>query len=160
MKINNLPKKNEDKEKNNDCFLLVDRHAFDKNYGLFFCGKDNGINCKCCVSHICCPEGELCKECMNNNLKYHNLKQYYLINKKGRACKYNHGSFHCYSKFQGIKIDKGGNYFKEDLICNEQYTCEACKNITELMIYYLPSNVIKKLMERDLLSNKTKKNSK
>lgn len=156
---NNLPQKKEDKE-NNSNFVLVDRHDYDKNYDLFFCGKDNGINCKCCVKHICCPEGELCKECMKTNLKYHNLKQHYLINKKGRACKYSHGSFHCYSKFQGIKQDKGGNYFKDEKICDEKYTCEDCKNITELMMYYLPQKVIKKLLERDLQSNRTKKNNK
>jgi hypothetical protein len=90
----------------------------------------------------------------------YDLKNYYLINKKGRACKYTHGSFHCYSKFQGIKIDKGGNYFKEEKICNDKFTCEACKNITELMLHYLPSNVIKKLLERDLQSSRTRKNRK
>jgi hypothetical protein len=156
---NNLPHKDEDKESNNS-IVIVDKNKYDKNYDLFFCGKDNGINCKCCVSHICGPEGELCKECMKNNLKFHSLKQYYLINKKGRACKYTHGSFHCYSKFQGIKIDKGGNYFKEEKICNDKFTCEACKNITELMLHYLPSNVIKKLLERDLQSSRTRKNRK
>ena len=140
--------KNEDKEK--DRKVIIDKYNFNTQYNLYFCGKDNGINCNCCENKTCCPEGEICPECMKKNLKFHDLKGYYLINKKGRACKYNHGNFHCYSKFDEIKTDKVGNYFKEQKICFNNHTCEACKNITKLMNYYLSAHTMKKLIERDL----------
>lgn len=149
---NNLPKKEEDKE--NADLQIIDKFSFNKNYNLFFCGKDNGIKCKCCINHTCSPEGELCQNCMKKNIKYHNLKHHYLINKKGKACKYSNGSFHCFTKTEAIRQDKGGNYFREYKICFKEYTCEACKNITDLMHYYLPQSIIKKLVERDYKSNK------
>ena len=151
---NNLDiKKSEEEEKD---FILIDREGYNVKYDLYFCGKNNGINCKCCESRICCPSGEICPQCMKKNLEFHELKGYYLINKSGKACKYSHGSFHCYSKFENIVKDIGGNYFKEKKICSKNYTCEACKNITKLMNYYLSTHTIKKLFERD---NKAEKNS-
>lgn len=144
---NNLPKNGNSHEEND--LVIVNKNGHNSKYNLYFCGKENGINCKCCSSKICCPQGEICQNCMKKNLKYHNLKGYYLINKKGKACKYNHGNFHCYSKYFEIKKDKGGNYFKEEKTCCENNTCEACQNITKLMNYYLPANIIKKLVERD-----------
>lgn len=144
---NNLPK-NEDMNKENS-FNLVSRNGFNNEYNLYFCGNNNGINCECCVQKICCPDGEICSSCMKKNLKFHNLKSHYLINKKGRACKYKKGNYHCYSQFEEIKKDKGGNYFKVNKICSNENTCEACKYITELMNYYLPTSYIKKLIERD-----------
>ena len=146
---NNLVKKENIEEDSSD-MVLIDRQGFNLNYDLYFCGKKNGINCKCCDTGICCPNGELCADCMKKNLKFHGLKRYYLINKKGRACKYRNGAFHCYSKFPDIKQDQTGNYFKTDKICSDDYTCEACKNITKLMNYYFPTNLIKKLVERDM----------
>ena len=145
---NNLPKKDNIKQESN--FILVDRKGYNVEYDLYFCGNLNGIKCKCCITNKCCVEGELCQICMKKNVKYHNLKGYYLINKKGIACKYNHGYFHCYSKLYEIKKDKGGNFYKEEKICCDNYTCEACKNITKLMNYYLPGDIIRKLVERDL----------
>ena len=154
---NNLHKKENGKEENN--FVIIDKNGYNPEYDLYFCGKNNGINCKCCVSKICSPQGEICPHCMRNNLKFHNLKGYYLINKKGKACKYSHGNYHCYTKFDEIKQDKGGNYFKEQKICCDKYACQACKDITELMKYYLSTNTIKKLIERDAQNNKNLKNS-
>ena len=153
---NNLPKNGSNEENN---FVLVNRNGYNVKYDLYFCGNENGIDCKCCSIKICCPQGEICPNCMKKNLKYHNLKGYYLINKKGKACKYNHGNFHCYTKYDEIKKDKGGNYFKEQKICSDNYTCEACQNITKLMNHYLPTNVIKKLVERDSQINNTIINS-
>lgn len=155
---NNLEKKENIEGENS--FVIIPKEGFNKNYNLFFCGKENGIKCRCCVKKICSPEGEICPNCMKKNLKFHNLKGYYLINKKGKACKYNHGNYHCYSKFTEIKQDKGGNYFREQKICSDKYTCEACKNITELMNYYLSSNNIKKLVERETQNSKRMKNHK
>lgn len=153
---NNLAKKEED---NND-LVLVDRHGYNITYDLYFCGKKNGINCTCCETDICSPYGEMCADCMKKNLKYHGLKRYYLINKEGKACKYRNGNFHCYSKFPEIKKDQTGNYFKSDKICCDDYTCEACKDITKLMNYYFSANLIKKLLERDMqIMHKTNKNN-
>ena len=152
-KFENNLNKNEEKEKDNKV-ILVDKVDFNTKYDLYFCGKENGINCHCCEKKTCCPDGEICPECMKKNLKFHELKGYYLINKEGRACKYNNGYFHCYSKFDEIKKDKGGNYFKSQKICGNNYTCEACKNITKLMNYYLSSHTIKKLIERDIKAQK------
>ena len=154
---NNLVKNENGKEENN--FVIIDKNGYDIEYDLYCCGKNNGINCKCCVSKICSPEGEICPHCMRNNLKFHNLKGYYLINKKGKACRYSHGNYHCYTKFDEIKQDKGGNYFKDQKICSDKYTCQACKDITELMNYYLSTNTIKKLIERDAQNSKKMKNS-
>ena len=159
-KFENNLNKEEDNDNQNDCEKLVPLKGHNPIYDLYFCGKNNGINCKCCTSRICSPEGEICPDCMRNNIKYHNLKKYYLINKKGRACKYSHGSFHCYSKFNIIKQDKSGNYFKEDKKCCNNNICEDCKNITELMNYYLPTHIIKKLVERDMKSSKINNNKK
>ena len=154
---NNLVKKENEKEENN--FVIIDKTGYNIEYDLYFCGKNNGINCKCCESKICSPEGEICPHCMRNNLKFHNLKGYYLINKKGKACRYSHGNYHCYTKFDEIKQDKGGNYKKKKKICSDKYTCQACKDITELMNYYLSTNTIKKLIERDAQNRKKIKNS-
>ena len=121
---NNLHKKENTKKENN--FVIIDKTGYNMNYDLYFCGKSNGINCKCCVSKICSPEGEICPHCMRNNLKFHNLKGYYLINKKGKACKYSHGNYHCYTKFDEIKQDKGGNFFKDQKIFFDKFTCESC----------------------------------
>ena len=96
---------------------------------------------------------------MKKNLKLHKLKRYYLINKMGRACKYSHGYFHCNSKFENITQDKGGNYFKNEITCSNDYTCEACKYITKIMNYYLSSHMMQKLISRDMELNKTGKNS-
>jgi hypothetical protein len=152
---NNLKEDNCIKDENN----LNEKEGYNKNYDLFFCGKRNGVNCKCCVNKTCSPYGEICPQCMKKNIKLHGLKGYYLINKKGQACKYNYGHFHCYSKFEVIITDKGGNYFKEEKICSNKYTCEACKYMTRIMNYYLPTNIIKKLFERDA-KMKNNKNSK
>ena len=149
--INNLHKK-ENEEENG--FVVIKRNGFNSEYNLYFCGENNGIECNCCVNKTCSPEGEICPKCMKENLKYHNLKGYYLINKEGRACKFSHGNFHCYSKFIEIVQDKGGNFYKQEKICCDKYTCEACKNITGIMKYYLPTQIIKKLIERDAQASK------
>jgi len=151
---NNLNQKKEESD-----FILVDKNGYNVKYDLYFCGKENGINCQCCVNKTCSPNGEICPECMKKNIKLHELKGYYLINKKGRACKYGHGYFHCFSKIEDIKQDKGGNYFKYEKTCGIDYTCEACKYITKIMNHYLSTHTIKKLMARDMESNKTDKNS-
>ena len=144
--VNNLVETNN----NNNSMQIIDKNDYNPKYDLYFCGKNNNINCSCCSNKKCSPNGELCKNCMKKNLKFHGLKKHYLINKKGKACRYSHGNFHCNSSFEEIKEDQGGNFYKKQNICKGNFTCEACKNITELMNHYLPTEVIKKLIERDL----------
>ena len=144
--MNNLVETNN----NNNSMQIIDKNDYNPKYDLYFCGKNNNINCSCCSNKKCSPNGELCKNCMKKNLKLHGLKKHYLINKKGKACRYSHGNFHCNSSFEEIKEDQGGNFYKKQNICKGNFTCEACKNITELMNHYLPTEVIKKLIERDL----------
>lgn len=155
---NNLIQKKDDINEESD-FILVDRNGYNVKYDLYFCGKENGIKCQCCVNKTCSPNGEICPKCMKKNIKFHELKGYYLINKMGRACKYSNGYFHCHSKFEYIKEDKGGNFFKHEITCANNYTCEACKYITKIMNHYLSTNIIKKLVERDIKLNKTGKNN-
>ena len=141
--------------------ILNEIEGYNIIYDLYFCGKRNGINCKCCINKTCSPYGEMCPQCMKKNIKLHGLKGYYLINKKGRACKFNYGQFHCYSKFEIIITDKAGNFYRDEKICSNKNTCEACKYMTKIMNYYLPTNIIKKLFERDVkIKNKKKCNKK
>ena len=142
-------KNSKNNPKSNNSALVIDKNDYIPKYDLYFCGKINNIKCSCCVNKKCSPNGELCINCMKKNLKLHGLKKHYLINKSGKACKYSHGSFHCNSKFEEIKQDKGGNFYKSEKICKGEYICDACKYITKLMNYYLPTEVIKKLIERD-----------
>lgn len=154
---NNLKEDNCIKDEKN----LNEIEGYNIIYDLYFCGKKNGINCKCCFNKTCSPYGEMCPQCMKKNIKLHGLKGYYLINKKGRACKFNYGQFHCYSKYDVIITDKAGNFFRDEKICSNKNTCEACKYMTKIMNYYLPTNIIKKLFERDVkLKNNKKFNKK
>ena len=45
---------------------------------------------------------------------------------------------------------KKSNFYKKQNICKGDYTCDACKYITKIMNHYLPAEIIKKLIERDL----------
>ena len=134
----------------NNSIQIIDKNDYNPKYDLYFCGQNNNIKCSCCPNQKCSPNGELCINCMKKNQKLHGLKKHYLINKNGKACKYSKGSFHCNTSFDAIEEDKGGNFFKKQNICKGDYTCEACKYITQIMNNYLPTEIIKKLIERDL----------
>ena len=148
--VNNLNNSNLNETKTNNSIQIIDKNDYNPKYNLYFCGQNNNIKCSCCMNKKCCPYGELCVNCMRKNQKFHGLKKHYLINKKGKVCRYSHGSFHCNSTFDEIIEDNVGNFYKKQNICKGNYTCEACKNITSIMKYYLPTEVIKKLIERDL----------
>ena len=151
---NNLLKSNNNSPKiipqNDNSISIIDKNDYNSKYDLYFCGKNNNIKCSCCPNKKCCPNGELCINCMKRNLKLHGLKKHYLINKKGKACRYSHGNFHCNSINEEIVKDQGGNFYKKQNICKGDYTCDACKYITKIMNHYLPAEIIKKLIERDL----------
>ena len=118
-------------------------------YDLFFCGKQNHIDCICCTDHKCKPGACMCISCMKLNKKYHKLKSHYLINKSGRACKYSHGFFHCYCNYTHIVHDVGNNIFKPVYRCQGENICKPCEEITLLMETYLPSSICQKLRDRE-----------
>ena len=118
-------------------------------YDLYFCGKPNHIDCICCTEHKCKPGICMCISCMKLNKKYHKLKSHYLINKSGRACKYSHGSFHCYCNYTHIVHDVGNNIFKPIYKCQGENICKPCEEITLLMETYLPSTICQKLRDRE-----------
>jgi len=107
---NNSPK---NISQNENSILIIDKNDYNAKYDLYFCGKNNNIDCSCCINKKCCPNGELCINCMKKNQKLHNLKRHYLINKKGKACRYCHGNFHCNSINEEIMKDQGGNFYKK-----------------------------------------------
>ena len=118
-------------------------------YDLYFCGRPNHIDCICCTEHKCLPGNCMCISCMKLNKKYHKLKSHYLINKTGRACKYSHGSFHCYCNYSHIVHDVGSNIFKPVYRCQGENVCRSCEEITLLMETYLPSSICQKLRDRE-----------
>ena len=118
-------------------------------YDLYFCGRPNHIDCICCTEHKCLPGNCMCISCMKLNKKYHKLKSHYLINKTGRACKYSHGSFHCYCNYSHIVHDVGSNIFKPVYRCQGENVCRSCEEITLLMETYLPSTICQKLRDRE-----------
>ena len=128
---------------------IPDKLKFYEEYDLFFCGRKNDIDCICCKEHICKPGNCMCLCCMKINKKYHKLKSHYLINKAGRACKYSHGSFHCYSNYLHIVNDIGNNVFKPIYRCHGQNVCKPCEEITLLMEQYLPAGICQKLRDRE-----------
>ena len=129
---------------------IPDYIKFYAEYDLFFCGKKSNIDCICCKDKICQPGNCMCLTCMKFNKKYHKLKSHYLINKAGRACKYSHGSFHCYSNFIHIINDIVNNVFKTKSRCHGHEVCKPCEEITILMEQYLPSSICQKLKDREL----------
>ena len=128
---------------------IPDNLKYYKEYDLFFCGKQNDIDCICCKDHICKPGNCMCLICMKINKKYHKLKSHYLINKAGRACKYSHGSFHCYSNYLHVVNDIVNNVFKPIYRCHGRNVCKPCQEITLLMEQYLTPGICQKLRDRE-----------
>ena len=58
--MNNLVETN-----NNNSMQIIDKNDYNPKYDLYFCGKNNNINCSCCSNKKCSPNGELCKNCMD-----------------------------------------------------------------------------------------------
>ena len=135
--FNNIPEKlNFDIIKNLPLNLKYDIES-----DLIYCFKDSKLDCECCKDHICKPGNCLCKNCMNKNKKYHCIKEYYLINKEGRAARYENKTFQCYATVEKLK-KAGKNTFRIDVTCTYNNPCNACKDLTELMNKYLPSEIV------------------
>jgi len=127
-------------------FEIPEKCRFSEKYNLYFCYKNNGLNCDCCQNHICEPGNCLCKDCMKTNLSYHGLKKYYLINKAGRACKFSWGNFYCHCRTQNRSTNDNGNVFISNNWCHyNNPPCKACEETTKLMEKYLDPKLVSKL---------------
>ena len=102
--------------------------AFNESVGLFFCGKEIKLEKDGeTVIKKCEPNNFICKECMDVNKKYYNIKNTYLINIKGRVSKINKGSFHCFGHFNF------GNQIED---CITKFSCKACDILNTFGYYY------------------------
>jgi len=121
-----------------------------KKYDLFYCFEKTNIDCNCCPEHICKPGSCMCKDCMIINLKYHNLKSYFSINKEKRACKYTNKSFRCHNKYLKITEKANGNKMINESFCHGDFPpCPACEETTKIMEYYIKPELIMKLKSYD-----------
>lgn len=123
---------------------ISDTQTFVEECDLFYCFKNNNLDCKCCEDHICKPGNCFCLKCMNLNKKFHQLKTHFLINKEGRGAKYSNNTYQCNFSFQ-IKQQVGNNIFSKKIKCNYRNPCKACRELTVLMNKYLPKNLVDKL---------------
>ena len=116
-------------------YIINDETSKDPDYkesfGLFFCGKKIEYNNNTDVK--CCPNGMICKNCMEKNKKRYQIDNLYLVNINGRTAKRKNKElgFHCYGHF--IK----GNQIE---ICLKEFKCEACKLLDRYENYYFPSH--------------------
>ncbi len=127
-------------------YIVPKKCRFLEKYNLYYCFRDNNLNCNCCKNHICQPGNCMCKECMQTNLSFHGLKKYYLINKAGRACKYSNLSFHCHCRYERrTKNDNDVNFISMEWCHYPNFPCLACEEITILMDKYLDEEIIRKI---------------
>jgi hypothetical protein len=108
---------------------------YSQEYDLFFCYKDNNINCKCCKSKKCEPGNCMCKSCMELNKQYHQLKDNYLINKYGRVAKINNNfcKCQCFYLEDNLPVYCGSKNKKN----NKQYLCKGCQDLGKIFNNYL-----------------------
>ena len=102
--------------------------SFNESVGLIFCGKEIKLEKDGkTVIKKCEPNNFICKECMEVNKKYYNIKNTYLINIKGRVSKLNKGSFHCFGHFNCE------NHIED---CATKFSCKACETLNTYEDYY------------------------
>ena len=102
--------------------------SFNESVGLIFCGKEIKLEKDGkTVIKKCEPNNFICKECMEVNKKYYNIKNTYLINIKGRVSKLNKGSFHCFGHFNCE------NHIED---CATKFSCKACEILNTYEDYY------------------------
>ena len=124
---------------------LPKTNKYYKNEDLIYCGKNNQIKCKCCKNHLCIPGNCMCFYCMNLNKKYHKINSNYLINKKGRVCKYDK-CFNCNICYKIINKDSDGNAYSKIIKCiNKNKCCEDCKCINKIFGFYFDKDTINNL---------------
>jgi len=120
-------------------------YKYYKKEDLIYCGKNNHIKCNCCKNHLCIPGNCMCFDCMNLNKKYHKINIKYLINKKGRVCKFDK-CFNCNICYKIIHKDSDGNMYSRIKNCvNKNKICDDCKILNKIYGYYFDKDTIKNL---------------
>ena len=130
-------------KKNIDSFPPEIIKNWNKDYGIFYCNKENEI-----TKEKCEPEKEICADCMKNTQKMYGLKPHYLINSMGRVCTYKKGNIFCLGKFSKIIEENKINY-SINYVCGHSGQCNSCKSLTEKKEKYFGSFLMNKLLERD-----------
>jgi hypothetical protein len=106
---------------------LIPNSNFNKENGLYFCGKKIGK-----YNKICKANEMMCKDCMKKNKELYHLDGHrsILININGRACScsFKDNMFRCFGKFIHNKEIKN---------CIEgEFTCKACLELNKEKEYY------------------------
>ena len=123
---------------NNNRMSLSSKNVIPSNYNVTYCNKINlSIPCKCCSDHICKIGNCMCKKCMLINIKELKLKNYQLINKKGKICNYERGTYFCGQTFMDVVVNISQKVFTNKIICNSNHPCPDCKILTSLKFFYL-----------------------
>ena len=142
--INYFRPKNEIPYPNDNIKIPSDKNLSNNN--LYYCGRKTNINCECCPDGRCKQNNCLCKSCMDFNKKIKYLKDYYLINKYGRASKYVLGSFRCFGEYTSFS-EVNGIKMKKTLKCifpNEP--CSGCHTLNKLYKKYLSPDIYNKFI--------------
>ena len=127
---------------------LSNKSKYYKNEDLIYCGQNNQIQCKCCKNHLCIPGNCMCFNCMNLNKRFHKINSKYLINKKGRVCKFDK-CFNCNISYKKINKDSDGNVYSKIINCiNKNKCCEDCKCINKIYGYYFDKDTINDLNQK------------
>ena len=120
---------------------------YSKEYDLFYCDKNNNINCSCCEEKICKLGNCLCIKCMNINKKYHELKSHYLINKCGRLAKVNK-NLECFCLCYFIEDENPVICGSINKVSKKIYICNGCRDLSKLILNYLNISQINKLIKK------------
>ena len=118
------------------------------NCDLFYCYKNNDLNCNCCQKKICEPGSCFCIICLDYNKKYHNLPNHYLINKNGKVSKLIFGNFYCNYEYITEKYQNNNLFEIKNTCFFPNYQCKACKELSFLAKKYLGKELYEKLMEK------------
>ena len=119
---------------------------YSEEYDLFYCGKNNNINCSCCKDKICKLGNCLCVNCMKINIEYHDLKSHYLINKSGRLTKVNQ-ILECFCCCLFIEDNSPVKCGYRDMVSKKYYTCKSCEDLTKIITNYLSLSNINNLIK-------------
>jgi len=118
---------------------------YSKEYDLFYCDKNNNINCSCCNNNICKLGNCLCLKCMNINKQYHELKSHYLINKYGRLAKVNK-NLECFCFCYFIEDENPVICGFRNKVSKKSYICNGCRDLSKNIFNYLNISQINKLI--------------
>jgi hypothetical protein len=140
--INNNPNKMKFNE------IINNSINYSEEYDLFYCGKNNNINCSCCKDKICKLGNCLCVNCMKINIEYHDLKSHYLINKSGRLAKVNK-ILECFCKCMFIEDNSPVLCGYRNKVSKKIYRCKSCEDLTKIITNYLSLSQINNLIKTE-----------